>query len=189
MRIVGGKFKGSRLSVPSGQSIRPTSDRGREAIFNILSHGLDFKFDGITVLDLFSGTGALGFEALSRGAKKVVFIDNKYSAIKSIKSNGRSIGQTPFFSIRQLDASSLPARTGRDEAAALAFLDPPYGNNLITPSLLALDEGGWLRIGAVVVVEIAKNDHYKFSSSFSLTSERKYGKSRFTLLSYGINSQ
>ena len=189
MRIVGGKFKGSRLTVPSGQSIRPTSDRGREAIFNILSQGLGFKFDGITVLDLFSGTGALGFEALSRGANRVVFIDNKYAAIKSIKLNGRSIGQTPFFSIRQIDASCLPARTSRDEAAALAFLDPPYRNNLITPSLLALDEGGWLRMGAVVVVEMAKNDHYKLPSSFSLTSERKYGKSTFTLLSYGIISR
>ena len=155
MRIVGGKFKGSRLTAPSGQSIRPTSDRSREAIFNILSHGLDFKFDVITVLDLFSGTGALGFEALSRGANRVVFIDNNISAIKSIRSNGISISQTPFFSVRQTDASCLPARTSRDEAATLAFLDPPYGNNLITPSLLDLDEGGWLRIGAVVVVVIA----------------------------------
>ena len=147
MRIVGGKFKGSRLTVPSGQSIRPTSDRGREAIFNILSHGLGFNFDVRTVLDLFSGTGALGFEALSRGANRVVFIDNKYAAIKSIKLNGKSIGQTPFFSIRQIDASCLPARTRRDKAATLAFLDPPYRNNLITPSLLALDEGGWLQWG------------------------------------------
>ena len=189
MRIVGGKFKGSRLTAPSGQGIRPTSDRSREAIFNILSHGLGFKFDGITVLDLFSGTGALGFEALSRGANKVVFIDNKYSSIESIKSNGRSIGQTPFFSVRQIDASCLPARTSRDETAALAFLDPPYRKSLITPSLLALDEGDWLRMGAVVVVEMAKNDDYKLPSSFSLTSERMYGKSRFTLLSYGMISQ
>ena len=189
MRIVGGKFKGFRLTAPSGQSIRPTSDRSREAIFNILSHGLGFKFDGITVLDLFSGTGALGFEALSRGANRVVFIDNKISAIKNIRSNGRSIGQTPFFSVRQIDASCLPARTNRDETAALAFLDPPYRKNLITPSLIALDEGGWLRMGAVVVVEMAKTDHYKLPPLFSLTSERKYGKSKITLLSYGMISQ
>ena len=188
VRIVGGKFKGSRLTVPAGQSIRPTSDRSREAIFNILSHGLGFKFDGITVLDLFSGTGALGFEALSRGANRVVFIDNRYSSIESIKSNGRSIRQSPFFSIRQTDASCLPARTSRDEAAALAFLDPPYRKKLITPSLLALDKGGWLRMGAVVV-EMAKTDHYKLPPLFSLTSERKYGKSKFTLLSYGMISQ
>ena len=188
MRIVGGKFKGSRLTVPSGQSIRPTSDRSREAIFNILSHGLGFKFDGITVLDLFSGTGALGFESLSRGANYVVFIDNKNSAIDSIKSNGENIGQTPFFSVRKFDASSLPARTSRDNAAALAFLDPPYSKNLITPSLLALHTGNWLRMGAIVVVEMAKNDHYKLPSSFSLFSDRKYGKSRITLLSYGTIS-
>ena len=183
VRIVGGRLKGQRLTVPPGRNIRPTTDRAREAVFNILSHSLSLDFQSITVLDLFAGTGALGFEALSRGAERVLFVDNEHSAIDCIKSNGENIGQTQSISFRYGDASCLPIRTCRDRPATLAFLDPPYGRKLITPTLLAIDKGNWLTGGAVIVVEREKNEIFKNASSFSLCAERLYGNSKFTFLS------
>ena len=187
MRIVGGKFKGWRLSAPPSHSTRPTTDRAREAIFNILSHGLHLKFDGIAALDLFSGTGALGFEALSRGAESVLFVENETSAINCIKSNGIRIGETKIFSIRCEDASCLSARTRREKSASLAFLDPPFGKKLISPTLFALDSGDWLQVGAVIVVEMARDEYFELIPPFSLKSERHYGNAKFAFLSYGVD--
>jgi len=183
VRIVGGRFKGLRLTVPPGRNIRPTTDRAREALFNILSHSLSLDFRSITVLDLFAGTGALGFEALSRGAERVLFVDNEHSAIECIKSNGKHIGQTHFFSVRDGDASCLPPRTSQDKPATLAFLDPPYRKRLVAPTLLAIDKGNWMMGGAVIVVEIGRNEKFEIAPSFSLSSERLYGNSKITFLS------
>lgn len=188
MRIVGGKLKGRHLSAPLGHNTRPTTDRAREAIFNILSHGLYLKFDGITALDLYSGTGALGFEALSRGAESVLFVENESPAIDCIKANGDSVGETKHFSIRREDASRLAPRTPREKRASLAFLDPPFGKKLVSPTLFALDNGDWLTIGAVVVVEMAKDDYFDLPQSFSLKSERRHGNTKFAFLSYEVGS-
>ena len=189
MRIIAGRFKGQRLAAPFNQITRPTTDRARETIFNILSHGLDIEFDGITVLDLYSGTGAFGFESMSRGAKRIIFVDSEISAINCIKSNGRRIKQPPIFTMYQRDASSLPARTHRDEPADLVFLDPPYRKDLITPTLIALDKGDWLKVGAMVVAEMANKDHYNLTSSFSLNSERRYGNTKIAFISYRVRSK
>ena len=152
-----------------------------------MAHSLDIDFDGITVLDLYSGTGALGFEAISRGAKRTVFVDNQIGAIKCIKSNGDRIKKSNFITVYHKDASSLPPRTHNDEPAALAFLDPPYWKDLITPTLIALEKGDWLKVGAVVVLETAIKDQFHLTPSFSLNSERSYGKSRITFMSYNGN--
>ena len=189
MRIIGGKYKGQRLNAPPGQNTRPTSDMIRESIFNILSHRMDIKFMGMTVLDLYSGSGALGFEAFSRGAKKIIFIDKATRAIKCIKNNEKKFRNLDSFSISQRDASFLPTRSYAEEPIDLVFLDPPYRKNLVTPTLMTLREGEWLKVGAVVVAEMYKTDHYELATNFSLSSERNFGDTKVAFFSYDVTNQ
>ena len=186
MRIIGGKYKGQRLTAPQGRNTRPTTDQTRESIFNILSHGMDIDFLGMTVLDLYSGSGGLGFEAFSRGAKKIIFMDKATPAIKCIKNNKKQFREHDSFFIYQGDASFLPARSHGDELIDLVFVDPPYRKNLVTPTLISLSEGDWLKIGAVVVAEMGKTDHYDLATHFSLISERKYGDTKVAFISYNL---
>ena len=186
MRIVGGKFKGWRLYAPLGHNTRPTTDRAREAIFNVLSHRFYLNFKGLVALDLFSGTGALGFEALSRGAERVLFVENERLAINCIMSNGERVRDTKNFSVRREDASKLSARTSSEKSASLAFLDPPFGNDLVSPTLSALHKGGWLENDALIVVEMSMAEHCDLTPHFSLKSERHYGNVKFLFLSYRV---
>ena len=174
MRIIGGKFKGQRLRAPQGRNTRPTSDQTRESIFNILSNGMDMDFNGMIVLDLFSGSGALGFEAFSRGAKKITFYEKATPAIECIKINKKRFRGYPSFSIYQRDASLIPPKNHEDEPTDLVFLDPPYRKNLVTPTLIALSEGDWLQVGTVLVAEMAKKDDYVGAIIFLASDASSY---------------
>ena len=139
-------------------------------------------------LDLFAGSGALGFEAFSRGAKKITFFEKATPAIEIIKINGKKFKENHRFSICQRDASFLPARSHREAPGDLVFLDPPYRNDLITPTLMTLRQGDWLKVGAVLVAEMAIKDHYGLNTHYSLTSERIYGNTKVAFISYnGVN--
>ena len=156
MRIVGGTFKGRSLAGPTGAATRPTSDRVREAIFNILAHGIDsFTLEGARVLDLFAGTGALGLEAMSRGARICQFVDDSAEARGLIRRNADALGLIGQCKIWRRDATKLgpcAPQPGFD----LVFADPPYGKGLGEKALVSLIEGAWLNPAAVVVLEEAE---------------------------------
>ncbi len=181
MRIVGGTLRGRKLSAPEGQAIRPTSDRVRESIFNILAHGIEgFDLDGIRVIDLFAGTGALGLEALSRGASFCLFVDESAEARGLIRSNADALGVTGQTRIFRRDATSLgPTSTGQ---FGLAFLDPPYGKGLAGKALAELRDGGWLLAEAILVVEETEGAFNDIAPGYDLLDRRTYGDTEVTLL-------
>ncbi|MGA0606355.1 16S rRNA (guanine(966)-N(2))-methyltransferase RsmD [Phenylobacterium sp. VNQ135] len=155
MRIVSGDFRGKALVTPPGQGTRPTSDRARQALFNILEHAA--WSDGLRdrrVIDLFAGSGALGFEALSRGAAFCLFVETDEAARGAIRENVDSMGLFGRTRVHRRDATQLGLRPGADGPAFdLAFLDPPYGKGLAEVVLAKLAEGNWLSPGALAVVE------------------------------------
>src|SRR5512135_2394853 len=159
MRIVGGSHRGRRLVAPPGELVRPTSDRAREALFNILSHG-DFAAAGLhfaerPVLDAFAGTGAYGLEALSRGASAAAFIESEREALAALRRNIAALGEGERTHIVAGDATRPPRAVF---ACALAFLDPPYKSGLAPPALAALDDAGWLTRDALAVIEVAAKE-------------------------------
>ena len=175
MRIVGGKFKGHSLAAPAGQSTRPTSDRVREALFNILSHGIDsFALDDARVMDLFAGTGALGLEALSRGARFCQFVDERAEARGLIRRNADVLGLVGQCKIWRRDASKL-GPCAPQTPFDLVFADPPYGKGLGEKALASLVEGGWLAPGAVVVLEEAEKAAVGYVAGLMLLDQRAYG--------------
>ncbi|MGC2050360.1 MAG: 16S rRNA (guanine(966)-N(2))-methyltransferase RsmD, partial [Methylovirgula sp.] len=140
MRIIGGRFKGRVLEVPSDDEIRPTSDRLRETIFNILAHAYEDPVTDAAVIDLYAGTGAMGLEALSRGARKALFIETAGKARALIRANIDALGLGGVTQIFRRDARKLgQALSG--EQFSLAFLDPPYGKGFAEPALMALRDG------------------------------------------------
>jgi 16S rRNA (guanine966-N2)-methyltransferase len=152
MRVVGGRLRGRTLSAPQSRAIRPTADRLRESVFNILAHGHDDPIAGARVLDLFAGTGALGIEALSRGAEFTLFIDAGAEARALIRENIAALGLGGASRIFRRDATKL----GPVQPLApfsLGFLDPPYGQGLAAAALAAARGGGWFTAGALIVVE------------------------------------
>jgi 16S rRNA (guanine966-N2)-methyltransferase len=154
MRIVAGRFRGRPLATPQHEGLRPTSDRVRESVFNILAHGIDgFSVEGVRVIDLFAGTGALGLEALSRGASFCLFVDDSAEARALIRRNVEALGLTGETRIFRRDATDLGGAGARGGGYGLAFLDPPYGQGLADKALVSLAGGGWLAPGAMVVVE------------------------------------
>jgi len=179
VRIVGGRNRGRRLIAPKGAATRPTSDRIREAIFNILAHGLHLELDGCPVLDLFAGTGALGFEALSRGAGSVQFIENSNAAIDLIRANADALGEDAITVVRA-DVRRLGAAPTSDDPAGLAFLDPPYGAQLIPAALEVLASPNWLADGAVLVVETSRDEILALPGAFELLEERNYGATKIS---------
>src|ERR1700758_252220 len=155
MRVVGGRLRGRNLASPSSQSIRPTADRLRESVFNILVHAYDNPIEGSRVLDLFAGTGALGIEAVSRGAAFALFVDNGAEARALLRNNVEALALGGVTKVYRRDATDLgPAHPM--EPFSLVFLDPPYGKGLADTALLSLRDGGWLTPGALLVVEEAK---------------------------------
>ncbi len=184
MRIVGGRHRGRPLRAPGGRDLRPTSDRAREAIFNILAHGMeDFQLDGASVLDVFAGSGALGLEALSRGAAHATFIDNDAAAMRSVRGNAAALGERRAVTLLTLDAARLPPppRAARTPCA-LAFLDPPYGSGLAAPALGGLAVQGWIAAGAVCVVELEAREAFAPPHAFQAVDERTYGPARVVFL-------
>ena len=186
MRIVGGKHKGRTLQAPTGQNIRPTSDRAREGIFNILAHSIDWKgFEDMPVLDVFSGTGALGLEAMSRGASFGVFIDNEVSSLQCVKANAATLGEARNILTLKLDARRLSSPPLVAHAPlALVFLDAPYGTKLSDPALLGLCHKGWIAPGGLVVVEISKDDNFTPPLDFSILEKRTYGAAQVNFLKF-----
>ena len=178
MRIIAGKFKGRRLFAPQGTTIRPTSDRAREALFGILEHG-EPPLAGAAFLDLFCGTGAVGLEAYSRGAAEVVLIDQDRGALKLAEANIARLGAQNEVRLLARDAALLgPAPRVFD----LAFLDPPYRSGLATAALAGLAQNGWLAGRARVIVELAAKDQLALPAGYALDRERRYGSARFVFL-------
>src|ERR1700712_832176 len=155
MRVVGGRLKGRNIASPASQDIRPTQDRLRESIFNILVHAYDDPIEGARVLDLFAGTGALGIEAVSRGAAFTLFVDNGAEARALLRNNVEALGLGGVTKVYRRDATNLgPAHPM--EPFSLVFLDPPYALKHAEKALASLRNGGWLTPGALLVVEEAK---------------------------------
>lgn len=152
MRIVGGEFRGRKLAAPSGQSTRPTTDRAREALFNKLQHAFAGRLEGARVLDLFAGTGALGLEALSRGAQTCLFIEMAADARGVIRTNIETFGLQGRAKMFRRDATRL-GDAGTMMPFDLLFADPPYGKGLGEAALSAALNGGWLKPGALCLVE------------------------------------
>jgi 16S rRNA (guanine966-N2)-methyltransferase len=179
MRIIGGRFRGAALAAPKSAAIRPTSDRLRETLFNILAHGHDDPVSEARVIDLFSGTGALGLEALSRGARFALFVDDSAEARGLIRGNVEKLGLTGATKIWRRDATRLgPARASGIEPFDLAFLDPPYGKGLGDLALAALADGGWLRPGALAVLEEAAAAEVAAPPGLAPLDARAYGDTR-----------
>ncbi|MFZ5673327.1 MAG: 16S rRNA (guanine(966)-N(2))-methyltransferase RsmD [Pseudomonadota bacterium] len=181
MRIIGGKFKGHGLAGPKGQATRPTSDRVRESIFNILAHGIDgFTLDGARVLDLFAGTGAMGLEALSRGARFCQFVDDSAEARGVIRRNADALGLIGQCKIWRRDAAKLgPAapQPGFD----LVFADPPYNKDLGSKALASLVAGQWFNPGALVVVEEAEKATLTCPPELAELDRRIYGDTQILI--------
>lgn len=182
LRIIAGAWRGRAIEVPPGDVIRPTADRVREALFNKLAHAFnDFRFPGARVVDVFAGTGALGLEALSRGAEQVVFLDRNPDAISLIKRNAAKLGAEDRAVIMNADGAHLPRAA---LACDLAFLDPPYDAGLIAPALAGLAVQGWLKPGALVSVETDARETVAESPGYALLDGRTYGRTAITILRY-----
>lgn len=175
MRVVGGEFRGRPLATPRDQSIRPTTDRAREAVFNVLAHRFGEKLQGARVLDLFAGTGALGLEALSRGASYAVFIEESAEGRGLIRSNVEAFGLTGRTKIFRRDATKL-GEAGTIAPFGLLFADPPYGKGLGEQALQSARAGGWLLPGALCVVEETAAAPFQPGEGFSVLDERNYGE-------------
>jgi 16S rRNA (guanine966-N2)-methyltransferase len=175
MRIVGGRFRGRALAAPRHEGLRPTADRVRESLFNILEHGAaDFALEGARVIDLFAGTGALGFEALSRGAAFALFVEESPEARALIRDTIEALQLTGQTRIFRRDATDLgPA--GTMAPFSLAFLDPPYGRGLGERALTALSDGGWLMPGALAVLEEHADAAIALPEGFEEIDRRTWG--------------
>jgi 16S rRNA (guanine966-N2)-methyltransferase len=186
VRIAGGSLRGRPLAAPPDNRVRPTSDRVRQAIFNILLHhdfGTGFAVEGAKVADLFAGTGALGLEALSHGAAYALFVDDSAESRALIRTNVETFGLTGTTKIWRRDATELgPLNTGSGGPFDLVFLDPPYRKNLIGAALISLHAGGWLSAGAVLVAETAADEHIEGGEHFQVHDTRTYGETGVTFL-------
>lgn len=183
MRIVGGQFRGRALKSPASQAIRPTSDKLRESIFNILVHAYGDPISGARVLDLFAGTGALGCEAMSRGAKFALFVDDGAEARGLIRENVEKLSLTGTTKIFRRDASKLGDISAM-EPFDLVFCDPPYGKGLASIALASAQAGKWLAPSALLVVEEAVKSEFKTPDGFEELERRKYGDSEIIILKF-----
>lgn len=184
MRIVGGTHRGRKLAQPEGRVLRPTSDRTRESLFNILEHRLEGGLKGRSVLDAFAGTGAVGLEALSRGAAHVTFLENASASLVLLKENIRTMTAHVATTIMQQDATRPPPPPPVCAApCSVVFLDPPYNQGQGEPALVALLSKGWIADDAVVVVEVARKEPFTPPDGFTIDDERVYGAARLVILS------
>jgi 16S rRNA (guanine966-N2)-methyltransferase len=182
MRIIAGKHRHRGLLAPDGRAVRPTSDRARESVFDILAHGRFSEQDACLdamVLDAFAGTGAFGLEALSRGAAEAVFIENDRAALAALRRNIADLGESARTRIVSGDATR-PQRA--PVACAVAFLDPPYASGLAAAALTALAAAGWLTPTALATVEIGAREPFAAPDGFALLDQRAYGAARLLFL-------
>jgi 16S rRNA (guanine966-N2)-methyltransferase len=183
MRIIAGKHKGRALATPAGDDTRPTLGRARQSLFDILEHGKfsetgESLLPGATVLEAFAGSGAFGFEALSRGAAFVTLMDNNHAAQTAQRKNATTLGETK--SVRLLGGDALKPPPG--EPQTLVFLDPPYRAALGAPALNALAAAGWIGPDTLCIVEVAAKEDFAAPESFMLLDERRYGPAKFVFL-------
>ncbi len=184
MRIVGGRLRGRALAAPKSQAIRPTTDRLRESLFNILMHAYADPISGARVLDLFAGTGALGLEAISHGAAFALFVDDGAEARALLRQNVEALSLAAVARIFRRDATKLgPAHPV--ESFSLAFLDPPYGKGLAEKALTSARDGGWLTDDALIVVEEAAAAGFKAPDGYEEIERRKYDDTEFVILRRG----
>jgi len=175
MRIIAGQFRGRPLAAPGNERTRPTSDRVRESVFNILDHGVaGFSLTGVRVLDLFAGTGALGLEALSRGAAFCLFVEEDADARGRIRRNIEAFGLTGITKVFRRDATDL-GRAGNLGGFGLIFLDPPYEKGLADRALASAAAGGWLDAGAVAVIEDSRRAAIALPEGFTAVGQRTWG--------------
>lgn len=184
MRIVAGRLKGRTIVAPDGQGTRPTSDRARQAVFNVLEHAAWAEpLDGMRVMDLFAGSGALGFEAISRGAAFALFVETDDEARGAIRENADAYGVMGRTRVHRRSAIDLGGRPGSDgEAFDLAFLDPPYRQGMGEQALARLIEGNWLRPGAIVVFERGSDEPEIDTPGYERLDARDYGAARVLFL-------
>jgi 16S rRNA (guanine966-N2)-methyltransferase len=183
MRIVGGKFKGRKLEAPEGRDTRPTSDRARESIFNILEHQSWGRaaLRGGRVLDVFSGTGALGLEAFSRGAAHVTFMDNAEAAMKVLRLNAKDMATSSEITMIRGDVTQPPKT---EQPCSLVFMDAPYQSGLTDIALTNLVACGWLEKDTLCVVETSKKEKWQAPEGFEEIDCRKYGAAQVFFLTY-----
>jgi len=183
VRVGGGRLRGRGIASPKSPAIRPTADRLRESLFNILRHAYGDPVNGARVLDLFAGTGALGIEAASHGAAFVLFIDDGAEARALIRENVAMLGLGGITRIFRRDATKLgPAHPL--EPFALAFLDPPYGQNLAETALASARQGGWFAPDALIVVEEAAKSRFAAPEGFTELERRGYDDTELIFLRF-----
>ena len=183
MRIVGGRFGGRPLASPKPGigAIRPTSDRLRESLFNVLAHAYDDVVDGARVLDLFAGTGAMAFEALSRGAEFALLVDDGAEARGLIRENQMALGVAGHSRVFRRDATKLGPISGM-APFGLVFCDPPYGKGLGEKALASAKDGRWLEAGALVVFEEAAGVELALPEGFEALEQRAYGETQVVVM-------
>jgi 16S rRNA (guanine966-N2)-methyltransferase len=183
MRIVGGQFKGRAIVAPQGRDTRPTGDRARESVFNVLAHAeWSPGIEGRRVLDLFAGSGALGIEAMSRGAAFALFVETEAAARGAIRDNIEAFGLFGTTRIHRRDATDLGMKpAGLSEPFDLVFLDPPYSKGLGERALAALGDGGWITSDATIVFEVGAGEA-PVTPAFQTLDERTYGAAKVLFL-------
>jgi 16S rRNA (guanine966-N2)-methyltransferase len=182
MRIVAGKFRAKRIEAPKGLTTRPTSDRVRQALFNVLEHGApQFDFACARVLDLFAGSGALGLEAMSRGARFCLFVEESADARASIRRNVEALSLTGATKIWRRDATKL-GEAGAMQPFDLIFLDPPYGKGLVARALQSAAVGGWIKDGAIAVFEDRADAEIELPAAFQELDARIYGETKIVVM-------
>ena len=181
MRLITGKFKGAKIEAPQGVATRPTSDRVRQALFNVLEHGAPAAdFSGSRVLDLFAGSGALGLEALSRGARFCLFIEEDANARAAIRRNVEALGLTGTTKIWRRDATKLgPA--GTISPFDIIFCDPPYGKDLGGQALAAAVDGGWTTDDTIAVLEERAGTAPAWPAPLTEIDRRRYGETEIAI--------
>lgn len=184
MRIIGGKHRGRVLKALHGRSLRPTADRTREAVFNIIEHGLGGPpLTASSIADVFAGAGTLGLEALSRGAAGAVFIDDDKDALNCCRKNAAALGEERNAILLKADAGRLPPPPLAAKApCAYVFLDPPYNSGLAASALEALTASGWIGKDSICIVETAAGEPFAAPVGFKVIDERTYGAAKVTFL-------
>lgn len=186
MRIVAGRFGGRPLAAPKGSGTRPTSDKARQALFNVLEHA-DWTppLEGARVMDIYAGSGALGFEAISRGASFCLFVETAAAARGAIRDNAEAFQLFGITRIHRRDATALGTKpAGVGPPFDIAFMDPPYGHDLGPKTLKTLKEGGWLKPEALVVLEVGE-DETPDTTGWTVLDERQWGKAKVVFLRAG----
>jgi 16S rRNA (guanine966-N2)-methyltransferase len=179
MRIIGGKHRGRKLNSPASDHIRPTTDRMRETLFNILSHGTGSGFKGAKILDIFAGTGALGLESLSRGAKEVTFIEKDKRSLRIISQNIADLREEGTTTIKSINAKKITDEIG---SFNYIFMDPPYNMGFISPLLKTIERFSLLDQNGIIVLECDSNEDVVIPNFLFIVKEKKYGNSKILIL-------